>query len=118
MDNTMKALSYSPLHHHSIEELQAIKQYLVENLYKGFVDASKALFTTLILFVKKLNKLLQFCINFQKLNKLTYKDQYPLPLIKEALARLRHAYVFTKLDICQAFHQICMDSELKELTTF
>jgi hypothetical protein len=53
----------------------------------------------LILFVKKPNKGLQFCINYCKLNSLTYKDQYPLLLIKETLTRLSKARIFMKLNI-------------------
>jgi hypothetical protein len=116
--DTTDALSFSPLRHQSTEELQAIKQYLVENLHKGFIDASKAPFAAPILFVKKPNGSLRFCIDFRKLNELTRKDQYPLPLIEETLARLRKACIFTKLDIRQAFHRIRIDPESEELTTF
>ena len=98
-DDTTDALSFSPLRHQSTEELQAIKQYLVENLHKGFINASKAPFAAPILFVKKPNGSLRFCIDFRKLNELTRKDQYPLPLIEETLGRLRKACIFTKLDI-------------------
>ena len=32
--------SYSPLHQQSTAELQAIKQYLIDNLNKGFIKPS------------------------------------------------------------------------------
>jgi hypothetical protein len=80
------------------------RQYLVENLRKGFIDPSQAPFVALTLFVKKPNRGLQFCVNYYKLNALTCKDQYLLPLINEMLARLSQAKIFTKLDIHQAFH--------------
>ena len=57
-----------------MDELWAIKQYLIKNLYKGFIKASQAPFTALILFIKKYNGSLQFYINYYKLNSLTYKD--------------------------------------------
>ena len=53
-----------------------------------------------MLFIKKANSSLQFCVDFRKLNALTYKDRYPLPLIDETLAQLAKAKVYTKLDIC------------------
>jgi hypothetical protein len=118
MDGTTDALSFSPLRHQSTDELRAVKQYLIENLHKGFIDASKAPFAAPILFVKKPNGSLRFCIDFHKLNDLTRKDQYPLPLIEETLAWLRQARIFTKLDIRQAFHCIRIDLESEELTTF
>jgi len=56
--------------------------------------------------VRKANRGLRIYINYRKLNVLTKKDQYPLPLIKETLSRLGKAKVFTKINIRQAFHQI------------
>jgi len=81
-----------------------VKKYLVENLDKGFIDSSQALFVAPVLFTKKLDRSLRFYIDFRKLNLLTKKDQYPLPLIDETLARIGHAKLFTKLDIRQAFY--------------
>jgi hypothetical protein len=111
-------LGYSPLWSQTTEELKATKQYLLDNLDKGFIAPSQAPFSSPILFVKKANGSLRFCIDFRKLNALTKKDRYPLPLIDETLARLNRAKVFTKLDIRQAFHRIRMDPESEELTTF
>ena len=51
------------------------------------------------MFVKKPNKGLWFYINFYKLNIITKKDQYLVPLINKTLARLTKAKVYTKLDI-------------------
>jgi transposase InsO family protein len=102
----------------SVEELREVKKYLEENLHKGFIAHSTAPFAAPVLFVKKPNGSLRFCIDFRKLNQLTRKDQYPLPLMDETLARLGRARVFTKLDIRQAFHRIRIDPASEELTSF
>ena len=112
------SLGYSPLYNMSSEELQVLKKYLVENLDKGFIEPSQAPFASPVLFVKKPNGGLRFCIDFRKLNELTRKDRYPLPLIDETLSRLNKAKVFSKLDIRQAFHRIRMNPDSEELTTF
>ena len=117
-DGTTDDLSFTPLRHQTADELRAVKQYLIENLHKGFIEASQAPFAAPILFVKKHDGSLRFCIDYRKLNSLTRKDQYPLPLIEETLARLSKAKIFTKLDIRQAFHRIRIDPESEELTTF
>jgi hypothetical protein len=44
--------------------------------------------------------------DYRKLNALTKKDPYPIPLIDETMDCLKHAKVFTKLDIRQVFHRI------------
>ena len=91
---------------------------MVDNLDKGFITYSSAPFASPILFVKKPNGGLRFCIDYRKLNKLTRKDRYSLLLLDETLARLSSAKIFTKLDIRQAFHRIRMDPDSEELTTF
>ena len=47
-----------------IEELIAIKEYLLENLYKGFIILSNTPFASFILFVSKLNRGLRFYIGY------------------------------------------------------
>jgi hypothetical protein len=70
------------------------------------------------LFIKKPNGGLRLCIDYRKLNQLTRKDQYPLPLINKIFARLGKTKIFTKLDIRQAFHRIRVDPASEELTSF
>jgi len=57
-------------------------------------------------------------VDYRKLNAITRKDRYPLPLIEETLARIAKAKYFTKIDIRQAFHRIRMHPDAEELTTF
>jgi transposase InsO family protein len=111
-------LSFSPLYKMTTEELEEVKRYLTDNLHKGFIEPSQSPFAAPVLFVKKPNGSLRFCIDFRKLNELTRKDRYPLPLIDEMLARISKAKVFTKLDIRQAFHRIRIHPDSEELTTF
>jgi hypothetical protein len=112
------SLGFSPLYHMSLAELQTVKQYLLDNLNKGFIVPSQAPYASPVLFVKKPNGGLRFCIDYRKLNAITRKDRYPLPLIDETLARISRAKVFTKLDIRQAFHRIRIDPSSEDLTTF
>jgi hypothetical protein len=110
-------LGYSPLYKLTTEELEAMK-YLTENLHKGFIGPSQAPFAAPVLFARKPNGGLRFCVDYRKLNQFTRKDRYPLPLIDETLARISKAKIFTKIDIRQAFHRIRMHSDSEELVTF
>ena len=47
---TNNNLGYSPLRKYIKEELYIIKKYIIENLDKGFISTSIALFIALILF--------------------------------------------------------------------
>ena len=56
------------------EELLAVKEYLLENLYKGFIMPSSSPFTSPVLFIAKPNGSLRFYVDYRKLNSLTKKD--------------------------------------------
>ena len=71
----------------------------MDNLAKGFIKPSQALFASPILFIKKLNRGLYFYINYYKLNNITYKDRYLLPLLDKTLAQINRAKIFIKLNI-------------------
>jgi hypothetical protein len=95
-----------------------MKQYLVENLNKGFIAPSQSPFAALILFTRKSNGSLRFCVDYRKLNVLTMKNQYPIPLIEETLNKMNRARIFTKLDIHQAFHRVRIHPDSVDLTRF
>jgi len=111
-------MGHGPMYNMSGHHLQLVKEYLEANLDKGFIQASAAPYSSPILFVKKPNGALRFCVDYRKLNAITKKDRYPLPLIDETMAQLQGAKFFTKLDIISAFNNLRMDPDSEELTTF
>ena len=56
------------------EELLVVKEYLLDNLYKGFIVPSSAPFASPVLFVTKPDGKLRFYVDYRKLNSLTKKD--------------------------------------------
>ena len=111
-------LARSPLYSMSIEQLRLMKEYLEEHLRKGFIIPSGAPFSSPVLFAKKPGGGWRFCVDYRKLNAITKKDQYPIPLIEETLARLSKARIFTKLDVRHAFNRIRLKEDIEDLTTF
>jgi hypothetical protein len=71
-----------------------------------------------ILFVKKPGGGLRFCVDYRGLNRLTWKDRYPLPLIHETLEQIGKAKWFTKLDVIAAFYKIRVEEGSEWLTAF
>lgn len=111
-------LGYSPLRKMTLEEMEACKKYITENLEKGFIESSSSPWAAPVLFAKKADGGLRFCVDYRKLNAISRKDRYPLPLIDETLSRISKARIFTKIDIRQAFHKIRMTEDSETLTTF
>ena len=58
------------------------------------------------MFVKKLRGGIRLYIDYRKLNVITKKDRYPIPLIKETIARIIGYKIIIKLDIRKAFNRI------------
>jgi len=101
-----KTPPYGPIYSLSALELEALSTWLDENLSKGFIRASQSPAGAPILFVKKKDGKLRLCVDYRALNSITIKNRYPLPLIPEALDRLRSARIFTKLDLRGAYNLV------------
>ena len=80
-------------------EQKALDKFLTENLSTGRIRPSKSPMASPVIFVKKKNGKLRMCIDYQKLNDMTIKNAYPLPLVKDLLGTLWKAKIFTKLDL-------------------
>lgn len=88
------------------EELTTLRDWLQDNLSKGFIRASSSPAASPVLFVKKSDGGLRLCMDYRGLNTITVKNRYPIPLISETLDRLSNARYFTKLDVISAFNRI------------
>ena len=97
---------WGPLYSMSKDELLVLRKTLSDYLDKGFIRVSNSPAAAPVLFAKKPNGGLRFCVDYRALNRLTRKDRYPLPLIQETLRSLAKAKWFTKLDVIAAFHRL------------
>lgn len=97
---------HGPIYSLSQKELEELREYLEDNLRKGFVRPSSSPAGAPILFAKKKDGSLRLCVDYRGLNKITRKNRYPLPLIGELLDQLRDARVFTKLDLRVGYNNV------------
>ncbi len=101
------------------KELKIVKKYLEDNLEKRFIIINRFSFAFSMMFMKKIDESLKFCVDYKKLNQLIKKNKYSLSLIEETLTHLKKAKYFIKLNIRQTFHRIRItDAKSKDLTTF
>jgi hypothetical protein len=71
-----------------------------------------------VLLAQKKDGTWHFCVDYRKLNDLTIKNRFPLPVIKEILDELAGTKFFTKLDMTVGYHHIRMCSTDEYKTTF
>ena len=57
-------------------------------------------------------------MDFRRLNALTIKNKFPLPIIEEILEELASSKYFTKLDMKSGYHQVRIKLEDEYKTAF
>nr|GFC72802.1 putative reverse transcriptase domain-containing protein [Tanacetum cinerariifolium] len=78
---------------------------------KGFIRPSSLPWGAPVLFVKKKDGSFQMCIDYRELNKLTVKNQYPLPRINDLFDQLQRLSVYSKIDLRSGYHQLRVRDE-------
>ncbi len=87
-------------------EEDSLREFIKEQLEKGYIRPSKSPYASPFFFIKKKDGKLRPVQDYRRLNTLTVKNQYPLPLIPELIDRLRDATLFTKLDIRWGYNNV------------
>jgi hypothetical protein len=113
-----KAPGVQPIYSLSERELEALRKYIDENIAKGYIRASKSPARYPILFVPKKDGKLRMCVDYRKLNEMTIKNRYTLPLIHEMQDRIRGAKYFTRLDLREAYYKVRMKEGEEWKTAF
>ena len=99
-------------------ELRELKAQLEELLSEGFIRPSISSWEAPILFVKKKDGSLWLCIDYRQLNRVTNRNQYPLPRIDELFDQLQGPRVYSKIDLRSGYHQLRVQESDVPKTTF
>ena len=99
-------------------EQEALKEFIEENLNTGFIQPTSSLHSIPVLFIKKKDGSLRLCVDFRGLNRISKKDRYPLPLISDLLDSPRKARIYSKIDLCHAYHLVCITDSDEWKTAF
>lgn len=73
-------------------------------LKAGTIIPSLSPFASPVLLVKKKDDSWRFCVDYRRLNNITVKNKFPLPIIDEFLDEIASAQYFTTIDLASGFH--------------
>jgi len=90
----------------SPNEQKELDAFLEENLKSGRIQPSKSPMASPVFFVKKKDGSLRLVQDYRKLNGMTIKNSYPLPLISDIINKLKKAKYFTKLDVRWGYNNV------------
>ncbi|XP_055714355.1 uncharacterized protein K02A2.6-like [Phlebotomus papatasi] len=71
-----------------------------------------------IVVICKDNGEIRLCVDMRQANKAVKRENHLMPTFEDFLPQLRHAKVFTHLDVKNAFHQIELDPACRHITAF
>lgn len=107
-----RSYRYSPLHKDEIEK--QVRQLLDA----GLITPSTSPYASPVLLVQKKDGTWRFCVDYRKLNDMTIKNRFPMPITDEIVHELAGTKYFTKLDMCAGYHQVRMRPEDEHKTAF
>ncbi len=87
-------------------EDEAVQKFLTDELEKGYIRESKSPYASSFFFVRKKDGKLRPVQDYRKINAVTIRNQYPLPLIADLIRDLSNAYIYTKLDVRWGYNNV------------
>jgi len=99
-------------------EKRTVREMIRELLANDIIRESSSPYASPILLVKKKNGEYRMCVDFRKLNAVTIKDKYPMPLIEEQIDKLGGSRYFTGLDLASGYYQVPVAADSVEKTAF
>lgn len=87
-------------------------------LTAGIIEPSNSEWASPVVMVKKPNGTYRFYLDFRKVNNVLKKDAYPLPNMTGILDKLRAARYISTIDLSQAYFQIPLAKDSREITAF
>lgn len=87
-------------------ELSELKTQLQEVLNKEFIDPSALPQGALVLLVEKKDGSMRMCIYYKQLNKVTMRNEYPLPNKGNLFDQLQGVTLFSKIDLQSVYNQL------------
>ena len=88
------------------EEKEEVREFVKEQLRKGYIWPSKSPQMVPVFFVGKKDGKKRMVQDYRYLNEWTVKNNYPLPLISDVLENIGTKKVFTKMDLRWGYNNV------------
>jgi len=102
----------------SREEREEVREFVKEQLQKGYIWLLKSPQTAPVFFVGKKDGKKRMVQDYRYLNEWTVKNNYPLPLISDVLESIGMKKVFTKMDLRWGYNNVRIKEGDKWKTAF
>jgi len=97
---------------------QALQEHVESMVRLNIAERSESPWSSPVLMVRKADSTWRFCVDLRRVNDLTRKDSYPLPVPADYLSVLQGASIFSVLDLRSGFWQIPLHPDSRPITAF
>ena len=101
-----------------LQDREVVSKAIDDMLEAKIIRRSQSPWSFGLVVVGKKDGSKRICVDYRKLNEITKKNSYPLPLIDDLLSILGEAKVFTSLDLKSGYWQVSVAEEDREKTAF
>lgn len=102
----------------SYAEKIAVREIVSDLLDKNVIRKSNSEYSSPIVLIRKKTNDYRLCVDYRSLNKITLRDNFPIPLIEDQLDQLKDKNYFSRLDLKNAFYFVDMDKSSIKYTSF
>ena len=89
-------------------EKTKLDKHILDMLEKGFIHPSKSKISSPLFFVGKKDGKECPVINYRRLNSITEPVRFPILLLQEMIDKVQKVKLFSIIDICKGFYNICV----------
>ncbi|CAM4703830.1 unnamed protein product [Caretta caretta] len=97
---------------------QDLEREVWDMLSLGVIQPSASPWASPVVLVPKKDRLVRFCVDYQKLSAITVSDAYPMPRPDELLDKLGGARYLTTMDLTKGYWQVPLDADARLKSAF
>ncbi len=110
--------SRSPMYRYPEQAKEIIAEMLLDMEEREIIERSTAAWSSSIFLVNKPDGSKRMCLDYRHANKNLAADVHPLPRLDELIEQTAGHQYYVTLDMKDAYFQILLDEESRDLTTF
>jgi len=109
---------FEQLRRHPTAQLPVINEHVQHMLEHDVIEPAASPWCSNVVMVRKQDGTMRLCIDYCKLNSLTVKDKFPLPMIDTCLDMLNGCEFFSTCDLRWGYWQTEIDERDRDKTAF
>jgi hypothetical protein len=122
VEHTIDTGSHRPirqsLRRHPVAHISVIDNQVDEMLRHGVIEPAASPWASNVVLAKKKDGSMRLCVDYCRINDITYQDSYPLPHIDSCLSALIGASWYSTLDLSSGYHNVPIKECDKDKTAF